>query len=285
LVSVVIPCHNYARFLGQAIESALHQTYQPIEILVVDDGSTDDTSEVALRYPVKLLVQPQEGVCGAVNNGIRASQGTFVMRLDADDVLEPTYVEETLAALNRSPAAHFAYTEVAYFGAAAGTYPVEDFHPESLAERNYIHASALMRHAAFERLGGYDQTMAAARCEDWDLWLTFAEHDLPGVLVRKPLLRYRQHVSGGRNRLAWGALSTWKRNVSMAKRLRANHPRLFGSRALVRRLARLPGRLLRGDASPRFALLLVSLYGVMLLHSGMRLCVKQPSAAAGQSHD
>jgi len=281
----VIPCHNYARFLGEAIESALRQTYTPIEILVVDDGSTDDTSEIARRYPVKLIAQPQQGVCAAVNNGVGAAQGTFVMRLDADDVLEPTYIEETLAALNRSPAAQFAYTEVAYFGAAAGTYPVEDFAPDSLAERNYVHASALMRHAAFDQVGGFDETMAAARCEDWDLWLAFAEHGLPGVLVRKPLLRYRQHVSGSRNRLAWGAWSTWTRNVSMAKRLHANHPRLFAPRVLVRRLARLPGRLLRGDASPRFALLLVALYSVMLVHSGIQLCVGQRQTAAGSSHD
>src|SRR5438445_9729851 len=98
LVSVVIPTHNYARFLGEAIESALAQTHRPIEVLVVDDGSTDNPSHVACRYPVKLLTQSREGVCAAVNKGIRASKGSFVMRLDADDVLEPTYVQKTLAA-------------------------------------------------------------------------------------------------------------------------------------------------------------------------------------------
>src|SRR5258708_34897153 len=118
LVSVVIPCHNYASFLGVAIESALRQTHQPIEVIVVDDGSADNSREIAGHYPVKLLAQPQRGVCVAVNNGIKASTGAFVMRLDADDILDPTYVAETLGALELRPDAGFAYTEVCYFGAA-----------------------------------------------------------------------------------------------------------------------------------------------------------------------
>jgi glycosyltransferase involved in cell wall biosynthesis len=266
LVSVIIPCHNQAVFLAEAIGSALQQTHQPVEVMVVDDGSTDDTVRVAQAHPVQLLTQARQGVCAAVNAGIGASHGQFVMRLDADDILEPSYVAETLAALAERPAAQFAYTEVSYFGALQGTYPVEEFDPNSLAERNYIHASALMRRAAFECVGGYDEQMATARCEDWDLWLGFAEHDLPGVLVRKPLLRYRRYATTSRNTLDWRSLSLWRRNLAMAGRLRENHPRLFAPGALIRRLARLPRRLLSGDVSPRFAVLLVGLYVAMLLH-------------------
>jgi glycosyltransferase involved in cell wall biosynthesis len=277
LVSVVIPCHNYGQLLAAAIESALNQTHQPIEVVVVDDGSVDNTREVAGRYPVKRLSQPQLGVCVAINNGVRASAGAFVMRLDADDILEPTYVAETLAVLEREPDAHFAYTEVEYFGAATGTYPIEDFDAETLAERNYIHGSALMRRQSFELVGGFDPSMADARCEDWDLWLAFAERGLRGVRVPKPLLRYRQHAGTSRNTLAWHSLQVWRRNFEMAARLQDNHPTLFATRSLTRRLSRLPGRMLRGRVSPRFALLLVSFYGVMLGRSVWRIGRPRPA--------
>jgi glycosyltransferase involved in cell wall biosynthesis len=163
LVSIVIPCFNYGRFLGEAIESAIDQTHQPIEVIVVNDGSTDDTEAVARQYPITLINQLNSGVCIATNTGFRIARGEFVLRLDADDRLADTYVAETLAALQRDAMADFAYTQVAYFGAITGTYPVEPFSVESLVERNYINASALMRRASLERVGGYDTTIGAVR--------------------------------------------------------------------------------------------------------------------------
>src|SRR5262245_2313662 len=105
-VSVVIACFNHARFLAEAIESALAQTYSPIEIVVVDDGSEDDSALVARRYPVRLIQQSNQGLAAAGNAGVRVSRGTFVMRLDADDRLQPTYVEETLQPLLDDPELH-----------------------------------------------------------------------------------------------------------------------------------------------------------------------------------
>jgi glycosyltransferase involved in cell wall biosynthesis len=245
----------------------LNQTHKQVEVIVVDDGSTDDTARVAARYPITLLTQPRAGVCAAVNTGMRIARGELVMRLDADDILEATYIEETLVPLRQSGDIHFVYTTVEYFGAKRGSYPVEDFHADSLAERNYVHASALMRRASFERVGGYDSSMATARCEDWDLWLAFAEHGLAGALVPKPLLRYRQHPVSSRNTLTWRSWTTLRRNLSMATRLQVNHPRLFAPERLLRRISRLPTRVRRGDASPRFALLLTALYGFMLMRS------------------
>jgi len=277
VVSVVIPCHNYACFLGEAIESALNQTYQPLEVIVVDDGSEDNTREIARRYSVKLVTQPQQGVCAAVNRGVGASTGTFVMRLDADDILEPTYVADTFAALERHPDAHFAYTEVGYFGAVTGTYPIEDYDVETLAEHNYVHGSALMRRQSFDRVGGLNPGLAGARCEDWDLWLAFAERGLSGVRVPKRLLRYRQHSGSSRNTLAWRSLQVWRRNVVMAARLQDNHPVIFAPRSLTRRLAGLPLRVLRGSVTPRFALLLACFYGVMLGRSIARIGRTRPA--------
>src|ERR687890_1245755 len=88
LVSVVIPCYNQAHFLGEAIESVLAQSYKDFEIIVVDDGSPDNTSEVAARYPgVRCVRQENQGLAGARNTGIRESKGEYLVFLDADDRL------------------------------------------------------------------------------------------------------------------------------------------------------------------------------------------------------
>jgi len=274
LVSVVIACYNYGRYLGEAIESALNQTYQPVEVIVVDDGSTDDSIAVAQRYPVQLLTQPNSGVCVTGNRGIQASHGEFVLRLDADDRLAPTYVEETLGALREHPECDFAYTSVEYFGSQTGTYPVEDFDSNTLAERNYVHASALMRRAAFDRAGGYDLDMRRSRYEDWDLWLRFVDHGLQGVLVPKPLLQYRRHESASRATLNLRSLRGITREMRLAAQLQDNHPRLYTASRLARRFSRLPGRLMRHDVSARFALLYVSFAGVMFARSLLGLARK-----------
>jgi glycosyltransferase involved in cell wall biosynthesis len=100
LVTVVIPCYNQAHFLGEAIESVLEQTYPHYEIVVVDDGATDNTSEVASRYPgkVRLIRQENRGLSGARNTGIRHSEGEYMVFLDADDRLLPEALERALSA-------------------------------------------------------------------------------------------------------------------------------------------------------------------------------------------
>ena len=85
-VSVVIPVYNGASFLGEAIESAINQTYSPYEIIVVDDGSTDNTREVAQKYPIRYFLRPHKGASAARNYGVVRSQGDLLAFLDADDI-------------------------------------------------------------------------------------------------------------------------------------------------------------------------------------------------------
>src|SRR5215210_2105808 len=94
LVSVIIPCYNQAHFLGEAIESVLGQSYPNFEIVVVDDGSPDDTAEVAARYPeVRYICQDNQGLSAARNTGLGQSEGEYVVFLDADDRLLPEALE------------------------------------------------------------------------------------------------------------------------------------------------------------------------------------------------
>jgi len=104
LVTVVIPCYNQARFLGEAIESVLAQSYRNFEVIVVDDGSTDKTSEVAGRYEgVRLIRQENKGLAGARNSGLAKSQGEYVVFLDADDRLLPKALEVGLGCFDSHP--------------------------------------------------------------------------------------------------------------------------------------------------------------------------------------
>jgi glycosyltransferase involved in cell wall biosynthesis len=283
LVSIVIPCFNHARFLPEAIESALAQTYSPIEIIIVDDGSPDDTAEIAHRYPVRLVQQANQGLAGAGNAGIRASNGEFVMRLDADDRLASTYVETTLQPLLDDPSLHFVYAQVRYFGARTGSYPVEEFDPETLAERNYVNASAMMRRASFDLAGGYSVDMRGLRCEDWDLWLSFAERGLHGKLIPKPLLEYRQHTGPSMVTIDFRSLTGLRRELTIVGRLAKHHPTTFAPGALFRRLGRLPRRILRRQVTPRFALMLTCFYAVLLVQHALYVATRTdlPSTARG----
>jgi glycosyltransferase involved in cell wall biosynthesis len=110
LVSVVIPCYNHARFLSEAIESVLRQEYRPLEIVVIDDGSTDHTAQVAARYPsVRYRYQPNAGLAAARNTGISESRGSYVLFLDADDLLCAGALGSAVDVILQNPGCGFVY--------------------------------------------------------------------------------------------------------------------------------------------------------------------------------
>jgi glycosyltransferase involved in cell wall biosynthesis len=198
--SLIIPTFNHARFLGAAIDSALAQTLGAVDVIVVDDGSIDDTPAVLERYAgrVRVLRQPNRGLSAARNAGLAAARGTFVSFLDADDVMAPTKLAAQLAVLERSPAIGWTYCDVLMETVATGatTRASERFgyaaraldgwlFPE-LIHGNFIPAIApLVRRTALEAAGGFDERLTAL--EDWDMWLRLSliaeARYTPAVLV------------------------------------------------------------------------------------------------------
>ena len=230
-VSVVITSYDYGRYLGEAIESALAQTHR-VEVIVVDDGSTDDTPLVAARYPVRYRRQENGGVCRARNLGASLTRSELLMFLDADDVLQPTYVERCATALAASkPNVAFAYTQVECFGDVNKVEDPGEFSVGRL-DLGLASASALLRRDAFERVGGFSVSWQAA-LEDMELWVRMASVGYEGVFVPEPLLRYRRHGST-RNSL------DEERVKALRMRLWRTHPNLYWHR-----LARHPVRWLR----------------------------------------
>jgi glycosyltransferase involved in cell wall biosynthesis len=181
-VSVVIPCFNQAHYLGEAIESALEQTIPPAELIVVDDGSDDNSFEVARRYPEVLRRrQSHRGVAAARNAGMAASGGEFLVFLDADDRLLPRALEVGTEALGRLPQVAFVAGEsrdIGVEGAASaatlGQPLVSEDHYLRLLESCFIWSgsSIVFRREALEAVAGFDEGLAAG--DDYDLYLRLA---------------------------------------------------------------------------------------------------------------
>jgi glycosyltransferase involved in cell wall biosynthesis len=181
LVSVVIPCYNQAHFLSEAIESTLSQSYESFEIIVVDDGSTDNTSEVASRYPqqVRLIRQENRGLSGARNTGLAESEGEYVVFLDADDRLLPGALEVGVRELEAHPECAFVYGHVKLIATDGSLLkiprqPYVEDHYATLLHYNYIRMPAMVmyRRAVFEVVGDFDTSVDATA--DWDLYLRIA---------------------------------------------------------------------------------------------------------------
>lgn len=165
LVSVVIPAYNSQAFVHRSIESALQQTHHPLEIIVVDDGSTDGTADVAGRYPVTVLRQRNGGPAGARNTGVQAASGEWIAFLDHDDTWFPHKTAEQLRLV--SPGISAAFCEKAR--------PAERITFEDLYWRNFggNPSSTLIRRDVLLDLGMFDDDPALFGLDDYNLWLKF----------------------------------------------------------------------------------------------------------------
>jgi glycosyltransferase involved in cell wall biosynthesis len=199
LVSVVIPCYNQAHFLGEAIESVLAQRYTDFEVIVVDDGSTDNTSEVASRYEeVRLIRQQNRGLAGARNRGLGEARGEYVVFLDSDDRLLAKALEVGVRELESHPECAFVsghYRPIDPSGASLAVPPRPDVgrdHYLSLLRENYIKmtASVVYRRWVFGEVGGFDGSVDAAA--DWDLYLRVARR-FPVHHHNELVAEYRRH--------------------------------------------------------------------------------------------
>ena len=206
-VSVVIPAYNAGRTLGETLRSAMAQTHAELEILVVDDGSTDETPHVvealaAMDGRIRLLRQANAGVAAARNAGIAASNGEFVAPLDSDDLWHPAKIERQLRVFcEGGDSLGLVYSWFALINRHSRVIQLRHRPRQqgnvlaALAYRNFVGngSSALIRRSAFDQTGGYDPSLRARGgqgCEDWKLYFEIAERHHFGV-VPEPLTGYR----------------------------------------------------------------------------------------------
>jgi len=194
-VTVVISCFNYGAFLEEAIASAKQQQGGPARVVVVDDGSTEAlTAEVLDRMStnpeVQLIRQPNSGASVARNNGLRQSQTSYALVLDADDVLPLDALWRLRKALDSHPRAGYAYGHIQFFGQRSGLMRMPPFDPWRLLFRHIVGPTALIRREVLNTIGGYDPEFR--HYEDWEIWLHAlaagwggCQVDFPGLLQRK----------------------------------------------------------------------------------------------------
>ncbi len=196
-VSVVIPCFNLAEYLDEAIDSVLAQTFQDFEILVVDDGSNDPYTKNKLstlnKPRVRIFRSENQGLAGARNLAIANAHGQYILPLDADDRLAPTFLEKSVAVLDGRPEAGIVYSEVEWFGEKNGKWEVPPYRFPDILLDNVIVASALFRRSDWELVGGYS-TEFRSRWEDYDFWLSLIERGRVPYRIPEVLFYYRQRA-------------------------------------------------------------------------------------------
>jgi glycosyltransferase involved in cell wall biosynthesis len=175
LVSIIVPCYNQAQYLSECLESIINQTYHDWECIIVNDGSPDNTDEIAEKWcrkdsRIRYFKKENGGVSSARNYGISCSLGEFILPIDADDIIGPDFIMLALPRLNNNDDIKVATCKVYRFGKEKGIYNLPDYSLKRLALDNTIVCTALYRKADWKRIGGYDEGMEYGM-EDWEFWL------------------------------------------------------------------------------------------------------------------
>ena len=193
-VSIIIPCYNQGGYLTEAIRSVQQQTYQDIEIIVVDDGSDDQETLRTLKDDhgpkTRVLRTENQGLSAARNYGISEARGTYILPLDADDMIGDGYVEEAVRVLDKYPEIGIVYCEAEHFGVRGGRWDLPEFSLEGILWGNIIFCSAVFRKRHWEEVGGYNINMVYG-WEDWDFWLTLIQLNLKVYKIPRIYFFYR----------------------------------------------------------------------------------------------
>lgn len=228
LVSVVIPCHNSSLYVEETARSVLAQSLDAIEIVFVDDGSTDDTVAVIEAFiasvtPMRcrLLKQRQSGVAAARNAGIAASAGRYILPLDADDLIEPLMLAHGVSVLEQHPDVSIVYGDRRDFGDFDQIWTAGRFELARLKYFNQLTYCALFRRSLWQSVGGYRSNVDGF--DDWDFWIACAAKQATAVHLPQPYVLHRRR----RDSRLWTLIGQYEQLFSQ---IILNHPHVYSSR-------------------------------------------------------
>jgi glycosyltransferase involved in cell wall biosynthesis len=216
-VSVIIPCYNQGEFLKETVDSVLTQVFSALEIIIVNDGSTDEmTITTCERYAreggrIRVLTTDNQGLASARNNGITIAQGEYILPLDADDIIESDYIAEAVAVLDTEPETGIVYCKARLFGTVDTDWGLPAYSIDEMLKNNVIFCSALYRKSDWELVGGYDPGMIYG-WEDYDFWLSLIERGRGVRQLDKRYFNYRVSAdSMVRSKDKWQKIEMFKR--------------------------------------------------------------------------
>lgn len=195
IISIIVPCYNQAPYLSEALESVVNQEFDDWECLIVNDGSTDNTEQIALEWVskderIKYLPKVNGGVSDARNYGIDRALGEFILPLDGDDKIAPAYIDIALTVFKSNPDTKLVYSNTILFGAKNQKIIPPDYKYENLFIENQIPCSAIFRKSDFRKTKGYNTNMEEG-LEDWDFWLSFLQKEDKVIKINDFLFFYR----------------------------------------------------------------------------------------------
>ena len=200
-ISIVIPCYNQSHYLMDAVESILCQTSRDFEVIIVNDGSTDSTQDLAQtilqdnpNFQIQLISQENSGLSAARNTGISMARGKYILPLDADDAIAPTMLEECSEILDKYPSISIVYTTRKDFGDVEQIVYAGKFELEYIKYFNQISYCSMYRKQVWQDVAGYRINMKVS--EDWDFWVAAASRAYIGHYIQKPLFYYRRRSNG-----------------------------------------------------------------------------------------
>ncbi len=196
-ISVITPCYNHGKYILEMLESLYNQTSSNFEVIIVNDGSTDNTKEILDNIKdnrVKIFHTPNGGPAAARNSAIRNASADYIFNLDADDKIAPTLLEKAynIITTDTNNNIGIVYCDAIYFGEREGRFELESYSIEKILNNNVIPSVALIRKIDWERVGGYSNKLKFG-CEDWDFWLSIIETGRDVVHLKEPLLYYRTY--------------------------------------------------------------------------------------------
>ena len=228
-VTVVIPFFNDGRYLRETINSVKKQTHKVSEIIVVDDGSYDSESMNILDTlksdaEIKVFHKNNGGLASARNFGIANAESEFIVPLDADDLLQPSFVECCLAQFDSDPVLSIVATEVKLFGTKNASMSFPKITKTNMLVMNCLVATAMFRREAWESVNGYNENMTFGY-EDWDFWLSCIEIGLKFHRIQQELFFYRIKEKS----MILDLLNDSERKNLMKNQLRLNHEKLYAT--------------------------------------------------------
>ena len=181
LISVIVPCYNQAQYLPEALQSLLDQDYPNWECIIVNDGSPDNTEEIALQWVekdkrIKYFYKENSGVSATRNYGVSKANGKYILPLDGDDKISNEYITKAIKILESSTETKLVYSDVMFFGAKDQELRRPEYNFEKMLFDNLICVSGIFRKEDFLKSGGYNTNMAEG-LEDWDFWLSFIKRE------------------------------------------------------------------------------------------------------------